>query len=213
MQLPRILLADDHRLVAEGLARLLVPEFELVAIVEDGVALIEAAQRLQPDLILADVSMPRLNGIDALEQLRAADCRAAVLFLTMHCDPIYAARALHGGAGGYVLKHAAPDELLTAIRAVLAGGTYVSPAVAALLERAQERSASVAQPAIMLTPRQREVLQLVAEGKTARQIAQTLFISVRTAEGHRANLMGLFGASGTLELIKRAAQHGFVSTA
>ena len=127
---PRILLADDHRLVAEGLKSLLNAEFELVGVVEDGRAMLEAARKLRPDVIVADITMPHLNGIDALVQLKRDDPRVRVVFLTMHPEVAYARRALEAGAAGYVLKHSAPAELIAAIRAALEGKTYVTPALA-----------------------------------------------------------------------------------
>ena len=121
MTRPRILLADDHRMLAEGLRSLLEPAYELVEIVEDGRGLVEAAVRLKPDVIVADITMPLLNGLDAVEQLRRLGCQAKVIFMTMHKDALYAARAMRGGASGFVLKHSASAELLTAIHEALAG--------------------------------------------------------------------------------------------
>ncbi len=129
MTRPRILMADDHRMVAEGLRSLLEPACELIEIVEHGQALVEAAQRLQPDVIVADITMPLLNGLDAVEQLRRLGCQAKVVFLTMHKDALYAARAMRAGASGFVLKHSASADLLTAIQEALAGRTYVTPAI------------------------------------------------------------------------------------
>src|SRR5262245_53319681 len=127
---PRILIADDHRIVAEGLKRLLQAEFELVGEVADGCALIDAAKAILPDVIVADISMPRLNGIDALAMLRKDNPQVKVVFLTMHHEIAYARRALESGATGFVLKHAATGELVAAIRAALEGKTYISPAIA-----------------------------------------------------------------------------------
>ena len=129
-QRPRVLLADDHRMVAEALKSLLAPEFDLVGVVEDGRALVEAAGRLRPDVIVADITMPHLNGIDALVQLRQHGDRVPVVFLTMHRDASFARRALDAGASGFVLKHSAPAELVTAIRAALEGKTYLTPQLA-----------------------------------------------------------------------------------
>jgi DNA-binding NarL/FixJ family response regulator len=126
---PRVLLADDDKIVAEGLARLLEPEFELVGIVEDGRQLLEAAEALNPEVVAADISMPRLNGIDAARQLKKAKPRLRIVFLTQHSDVVYAARALDAGASGYVLKHAAPEELVAAVRKALLGRTYVTPLI------------------------------------------------------------------------------------
>lgn len=183
---PRVLLADDHRLVAEGLKSLLSQEFELLDVVEDGRALVAAAKTLRPDVIVADITMPHLNGIDALAQLRTSDPAVKVVFLTMHPDVIYARRALEAGAVGYVLKHSAPAELITAIRAALKGQTYVTPTLAGDMFQAIRREPRPAtDPAEKLTPRQREILQLLAEGRSAKEIAGICAISTRTVEFHK----------------------------
>ena len=149
----RVLLADDHRLVAEGLSSLLSADYELVGVVEDGRALLDAAKRLRPDVIVADISMPKLNGIDALVQLRQEDKQVRVVFLTMHPEVAYARRAFEAGALGYVLKHAAPAELTTAIDAAMKGNTYVSPAIAGDLLRSMDPNAQrAADPAALLSP-------------------------------------------------------------
>jgi DNA-binding NarL/FixJ family response regulator len=210
MTRPRILVADDHRMLAEGLRSLLEPAYELVEIVEDGRALVEAAQRLDPDLIVADITMPLLNGLDAVEQLRHLGCQAKVIFLTMHKDPLYAARAMRTGASGFVLKHSASEELLTAIQEALAGRTYVTPAIAELLERLPDPAPDSDVP---LTRRQREVLQLFAEGHSAKEVAKLLHISARTAEGHKAQIMSLLGASSTADLVQCAIRHGLIAPA
>lgn len=203
----RIVMADDHRMVAEGLRSVLEPTYELVAIVGDGRELVEAAQRLDPDLIVADVTMPLLNGLDAVDQLRGLGCQAKVIFLTMHKDVLYAARALRSGASGFVLKHSAPTELLTAIHEALAGRTYVTPAIAELLKRSPDQAPD---HNVLLTRRQREVLQLFAEGHSAKEVGKLLHISARTAEGHKAQIMSLLGASSTAELVQCAIRHGLV---
>lgn len=168
----RVLLADDHRMVSEGLRSLLEPEFDLVEIVEDGRQLIEAAERLAPDVIVVDITMPLLNGLDAVEHLRKAGCRARIVFLTMHRDVTYAATALQAGASGFVLKQSASSELLTAIREAMAGRTYITPLLAERLLQMSDESDSENQTDIpILTLRQREVLQLFAEGRSAKQVA------------------------------------------
>ena len=211
MNRPRVLVADDHRIVAEGLRSLLEPEFELVEIVEDGRQLVEAAKRLSPDVIVADISMPLLNGLEAVEQLRTAKCKAKVIFLTMHKDATYAARALAAGASGFVLKHSASSELLTAIRESLMGRSYVTPAVAEMLEEITiSRSGSAAEPALDLTPRQREILQLFAEGRSAKEVAKSLHISTRTAENHKARIVKLLGLSTTADLVQYALRHRII---
>ena len=208
MSRPRILIADDHRMLAEGLRGLLEPAYELVEIVEDGRALVDAAQRLQPDVIVADITMPLLNGLDAVEQIRCLGCQAKVIFLTMHKDALYAARAMRAGASGFLLKHSASAELLTAIQEALAGRTYVTPAIAELLERLPDRTPDGDVP---LTRRQREVLQLFAEGRSAKEVAEMLRISARTAEGHKAQIMKLLGARSTADLVQCAIRHGLIA--
>jgi DNA-binding NarL/FixJ family response regulator len=204
-------MADDHRLVAEGLKSLLEDEFQLVEIVEDGAQMVEAAMRLSPDVILADITMPRLNGLEALEQLRSAKCTAKVIFLTMHKDATYAARALHAGAAGFVLKHSASAELVTAIRQALSGKTYVTPTLADnLKEWSDSRLRTEAESVPDLTPRQREVLQHFAEGRSAKEVAHSLHISTRTAENHKARIMKLLGLSTTAELVQYALRHQII---
>jgi len=205
----RVLLADDHQIVAEGLRSLLEPEFELVGIVADGRAMLSAARELRPDVVVLDISMPGLNGIEAAAQLRAAGSAARVIFLTMHREASYAARALDAGAAGFVLKHAAATELVAAIREAVQGRTYVTPLIAAdLLREYRDRGDHRATDFGQLTPRQREVLQLVAEGHSAKEIARLLHISPRTAEFHKARLMETLGATSTADLVRHAIHHG-----
>ena len=212
MNRPRVLMADDHRMVAEGLKRLLHPEFELVGVVEDGLALIEAAKKLHPDIIIADITMPGLNGLEALVQIKKECPRIKVVTLTMHREVAYARRALDAGASAFVLKHSAPEELLTAIRAALAGKTYISPAVAGeLLQDIKQDPEATNDPLTALTPRQREVLQLFAEGRSAKEIASLLSISARTAEFHKYKLMETLGLQNNSELTRFAIKHGIVS--
>jgi DNA-binding NarL/FixJ family response regulator len=208
---PRVLLCDDHRLVAEALKSLLAPEFDLVGVVEDGRALIGAAGTLRPDVIVADITMPHLNGIDALVQLRHGGDRVPVVFLTMHRDVIFARRALEAGASGFVLKHSAPAELVLAIRAALEGKTYLTPQLAGeVLESMKQGPEQTTDPVVSLTPRQREVLQLLAEGRSAKEIASSLAISARTVEFHKYQLMETLGLHTNAELIHFAIKHGLV---
>jgi DNA-binding NarL/FixJ family response regulator len=208
---PRVLLADDHLLVAEALESLLTPEFDLVGVVEDGRALVEAAGRLQPDVIVADVAMPHLNGIDALVQLRQGGDRTPVVFLTMHRDVTFARRALDAGATGYVLKHSASIELVDAIRAALQGRTYLTPQLAGeVLDAMKQTPGQSDDPIGPLTPRQREVLQLLAEGRSAKEIAASLSISARTVEFHKYQMMETLGIHTNAELIHFAIKHGLV---
>ena len=208
---PRVLLCDDHLLVAEALKSLLAPEFDLVGVVEDGRALVEAAGRLRPDVIVADVTMPHLNGIDALVQLRQSGDRVPVVFLTMHRDVTFARRALEAGASGFVLKHSAPAELVSAIRAALEGRTYLTPQLAGEVLASMKQSPDKGtDPVVSLTPRQREVLQLLAEGRSAKEIASTLSISARTVEFHKYQMMETLGLHTNAELVHFAIKHGLV---
>jgi DNA-binding NarL/FixJ family response regulator len=211
MKRARVLVADDHRMLAEGLRSLLEPEFELVGIVEDGRTLVTRAKELCPDVIIADITMPLLNGIEAVRQLQKADVPAKVVFLTMHQDVSYAAKAFELGAAGFVLKHSAASELVTALREALAGRTYVTPLIAGELMRAyRDGGAQRQDPAVDLTPRQREALQLFAEGRSAKEVAAILKISPRTAEVHKANVMKMLGIRTTAELAQYAVRHGII---
>jgi len=208
---PRLLLADDHLLVAEALKSLLAAEFDLVGVVEDGLALIEAARKLRPDVIVADVTMPRLNGIGALLRLRQEGNQVPVVFLTMHRDVSFARRALEAGASGFVLKHSAPFELVQAIRAALEGRTYLTPQLAAeVLEAMNQGRGRPKDPIASLTPRQLEVLQLLAEGRSAKEVAASLAISSRTVEFHKYQMMETLGLHTSAELIHFAIKNGLV---
>ncbi|MDM0085471.1 response regulator transcription factor [Variovorax sp. J31P179] len=206
MTKPRVLLADDHRMVAEGLKSLLAEEFELAGIVEDGLALVKAARELNPDAIVADISMPNLTGIDALVQLKRDNPQVRVVFLTMHRNPAYARRALQIGALGFVLKHSAPAELVLAVRAALEGRTFIAPDLAAEVFRTPAKKE--AGPAEALTSRQREILQLLAQGHSAKQIGAALNLSARTVEDHKYRLMETLGIENNAELIHFAIKHG-----
>lgn len=211
MTRPRILLADDHRMVAEGLKAILTAEFDLVGVVEDGRALLEAARSLRPDVIVTDLTMPNMNGIDAIPQILAEQPNMRIVVLTMHRDLVYARRALALGATGYVLKHDAPEELVRAIRAALAGRLFVTPELASeLLQAAVRDPARTEDPVARLTPRQREILQLLAEGKTAKEIGSRLGISARTVETHKYELMASAGLHSSAELVHFAIRHGIV---
>ena len=208
---PRVLLADDHLMVAEALTSLLSPEFDLVGVVEDGRQLIEAAGTLRPDVIVADITMPHLNGIDALIRLREEGNRVPVVFLTMHKDVTFARRALEAGASGFVLKHSASVELVAALHAALEGKTYLTPQLAGeVLEAMKQGPSQDSDPAASLTLRQREVLQLLAEGRSAKEIAASLSISTRTVEFHKYQMMETLGLRTNAELIHFAIKNGLV---
>lgn len=206
----RVLLCDDHLLVAEALKSMLAPEFDLVGVVEDGRAMVEAAGTLRPDVIVADISMPGLNGIDALVQLRQGGSRVPVVFLTMHQDVSFARRALEAGASGFVLKHSAPAELVLAIHAALEGRTYLTPQLTGEVLEAMKVRPEKKDPVVSLTPRQREVLQLLAEGRSAKEIASSLSISTRTVEFHKYQIMETLDLHTTADLTRFAIRHGLV---
>ncbi len=212
MNRPRVLLADDHRVLSEGLKSLLQPYFDVVGIVSDGRELVAASTGLDPDVVVLDISMPSLNGIDAARQLRSASLRAKFVFLTMHREVVYATRALEAGASGFVLKHSAASELVTAIQEALKGRTYITPQIASELVDAYRRCAPASVDGCgALTPRQKEVLQLVTDGRSAKEIAAILCISRRTAEFHKARLMETLGLHNTVELIQYAIRTGISS--
>ncbi len=198
-------------MVAEGIKGLLAGEFELAGMVEDGRALVKAARELRPDVIVSDISMPHLNGIEALALLKQHNPKVRVVFLTMHRDTAYARRALAAGAAGFVLKHSAPAELVLALRAALQGGTFITPDLAAELVRTAGGDAKgQADPVAAITPRQREILELLAEGKSAKEIASALNLSARTVEDHKYRLMESLGIDNSAELIRFAIKHGLV---
>jgi DNA-binding NarL/FixJ family response regulator len=211
MNRPRVLLADDHTMFSQGLQSLLEDDFDLVGAVADGEALVEAARRLNPDVIIVDISMPVMNGLDAVRQLKKDGATARIIFLTMHADDRLLAEAFRCGGSGYVLKQSAGEELITSIGKVLAGQKYVTPLIAT--EWAEDLTKRVrGTQKLTLTPRQREVLQLVIEGCTMKEIATRLGISTRTAESHKYEMMEGFGVETTAELIQYAVKLGLTST-
>jgi DNA-binding NarL/FixJ family response regulator len=212
MSKPRILIADDHQILAEGLRGLLEPEFEVVGVVADGRELVTAAKKHRPDVIIADVTMPSLNGIEAAKQLRDVGVKAKVVFLTMHRDVAYARLAMEAGAAGFVLKHSLASELVTAVREAIRGQTYVTPMIAGeLLQSYREGDSGPPDSVQRLTARQREVLQLIAEGRSAKEVAAVLKISVRTAEAHKARILEALKLRTTAELVQYAIRNGLIS--
>ncbi len=206
MRRARVLLADDHMMVAEGLSRILSSEFELAGIASDGAALVEDAVRLRPDVLVVDISMPVLNGIDATRKLHKLLPSARVIITTVHADPALVAAAFKAGASGYVLKRAAASELVAAIREALNGRCYISPMIVG--ETMTSLLSQNGPSSFALTTRQREVLQLVAEGRTSKEIAAILGVSVKTVEYHRWQLMHRLGLFSTAELTRYAIQQG-----
>lgn len=203
-----VLLADDHRVVAEGLKRLLETEFDLLGIVENGRALLTAARELKPDVIVSDITMPELNGIEAFEELKKDNPGIKVVFLTMHHSVAYARRALDAGAHGYVLKHSASEELILAVRAAAAGKTFVTPAIAGEVFQAMREGGDAGDPVARLTLRQREILRLLVDGHSAKVIAAQLDISPRTVEFHKYAMIETLGLSTSADLIRFALQNG-----
>ncbi|OLB77794.1 MAG: DNA-binding response regulator [Nitrospirae bacterium 13_2_20CM_2_61_4] len=214
MKRPTILLVDDHSLVLAGFHKLLETEFDILGTAEDGRALLDMAPKLKPDVVLLDISMPRMNGIEAGRQLKKSMPEVRLIFLSMHADPMYVTEAFRAGASGYVLKRSAASELLLAIQQVLKGRSYVTPLVTKTVLNTflslspKHRSKSFASD---LTPRQREVLQLVAEGNSTKKIADFLNISVKTVEFHKSQIMQELDIHTVAELTRFAIAQGLVS--
>jgi len=212
----RILLADDHAILREGIRALLEDQADMLVVGEaaDGRRAVELACELTPDVVVMDIGMPLLNGLEATRQIKHDCPQVAVLVLTMHDNEEYVSQVLAAGAAGYVLKRAASSELVTAIRAVAAGQSYLSPSVTKLLIESyvgrQPAAPAVVTPFDTLTAREREVLQLVAEGHTNSQIASLLNISLKTVKAHRSNLMQKLDMHDRGDLIKLAIQRGII---
>jgi DNA-binding NarL/FixJ family response regulator len=207
-----LLLADDHVIVLDGLARLLQAEFDLVGTVGDGEALLVAAEKLKPDVIVADVSMPLLNGIEAARRLKKMGSSAKIVFLSMHADVELATEAIRAGASAYVLKHSATESLSQAIWAALEGRVFVSPRISGdvmtNLRAPSHRSDGLG---CRLTPREREVLQLVAEGRTIRGISSILRVASRTVVFHKSNIMDKLGLRTTADLTQYAIKSRIIT--
>jgi DNA-binding NarL/FixJ family response regulator len=210
LKVPRVLIADDHGIVAESLRSLLEKSCEVVGVVRDGRELLVEAPKLNPDVIVIDIGMPLLNGLNAAERLKQSLPRARFVFLTMHDDPNLAAAALNLGTVGYVLKNAAPRELLTAISDVLQGKAYVTARLRPENWAVQEQR--VKQFSKDLTPRQQEVLQLLAEGRPMKEVADILKISERTVMFHKYHIMEVFNIRSNAELVLFAAKRHLIAT-
>jgi DNA-binding NarL/FixJ family response regulator len=207
----RVLLGDDHIIILEGVRHILEPHFDVVGAVSDGRALLAAVRELHPDVVVADISMPLLNGIEVARQLQKSQAGPKIIFLTMHPDATYATEAFRAGASGYVLKSSAADELVRAIQEALLGRVYVTPLVAGEVLSGLIRAPQSPEKLPSLTPRQREVLQLVAEGRSAKEIADILKVSPRTVEFHKFRIMDSLGLHSAAELTQYAIRHGIVS--
>lgn len=203
----RLILADDHTMFAEGLKSLLDEEFELLGTVGNGQDLVDITHRLNPEVIIVDISMPVLSGFDAIRRIRDLGSEAKVIFLTMHDDDTLVEEAFRCGGSGYVLKQAAGEELVEAIKQVSQGNRYVTPLVKSKRTDRLPRGATKS----MITPRQREVLKLISEGLTMKEIAAELAISTRTAESHKYEMMEALGVSTTADLIKYALKVGLIT--
>jgi DNA-binding NarL/FixJ family response regulator len=203
----RLLIAEDHALVIEGLRHILPPGIEIVGEVGDGRALVSAYSSLDPDIVIVDISMPLLNGIEATRQIRKLDSKAKIIFLTMHADVNYAMAALRSGGSAYVLKSSAAAEILTAIREVIAGRTYLSEPIDKAVARARAKE-TTRNGFFKLTARQREVLQLIGEGRTTKEIAELLHVSPRTVEFHRRRIIETLRLRTAAELIRYAVRGG-----
>ena len=208
---PRLLMADDHTLVLEGIRKLLENDFELVGAVEDGRALLHAAEQLRPDVILLDISMPLLNGIDACRQLAKSMPEIPVIFLTMHSDVAYLEEALRAGGAGYLLKRSAASELTSAINAVMNGKRYITPLID-WKEPATRRRNPSKPVSERLSTRQREVLQLVAEGRANKEIAALLNVSEKTVDFHKSCIKRELMLNSTAELTQFAIKHHMIGT-
>lgn len=208
----RVLLADDHTLITDALRKLLEGEFEVVGSVEDGRALLKAAIDLRADVVVLDIGLPLLNGLDAGQQLRERHPEIKIVYLTQNRDPNLAAEAFRRKASGYLLKNSAASELSLAIREAVRGRSYVSPVIAKGMMECMLNRVPGGEGLPGLTPRQREVLQLLAEGKSMKEVAAILCITTRTVEFHKYRLMELLSLKTNAELVQYAVRQGIVST-
>lgn len=214
MNKPSLVLAEDHTMIAQGIGKLLEQEYEIVSIVPDGRSLLEAVKKNQPDLVVADLSLPLLNGLEATRQIKKLFPSVRVVILTMHTDYRLVKDALAVGASAYVIKESAASELLSALKEVRRDQTYVSPVVAQSIDpenltAGQDEPQS--RPAIPLTQRQREILQLIAEGRSNKEIASILHLAIKTVEFHKTRIMRTLGSKSIPELTKYAIAHRIVT--
>jgi DNA-binding NarL/FixJ family response regulator len=207
----RILLADDHTMIAAGFQKLLEPHYEVVGSVADGHALLKAAGELKPDVVLLDIAMPLLNGLDAARALKKTMPQVKLIFLTMNADSDVASEALRAGASAYLLKNSQPSELLQAVHDVIRGISYVTPQVSQAMEASFIRDPRSLNRPKQLSQRQREVLQMLAEGRSLGEVASLLHITHRTARFHKARIMEELEVASISELVKYAIKHGMIS--
>jgi DNA-binding NarL/FixJ family response regulator len=208
---PRVLLADDHQMLLDALKGVLEPRCEVVGTVGDGRSLLEAAAKLQPDIIVVDIAMPQLNGLDAARQIKHSMPGVKLIFMTMNEDPYLVGEAFRAGASAYLVKRAAALELTDAIELVLKGRTYVTPSIAAGLDNIALRSPNVRDHAPEPTPRQREVIQLLAEGRSMKEVASALSITPRTVAAHKYAVMELLQLKTNADLVQYAIKHRIIS--
>ena len=208
----RVLIADDHTLIAELCKRLLEPEFEVIGTVSDGRALVRSAASLKPDVAILDIAMPVLNGLDAAEQLAEHLPRLKLIYLTMNSDPEVAAEAFRRGASAYLLKTCAATEIVSAVREVLRGRSYLSPGLSRdRVDFLRRQAKSLVEEEQKLTERQREVLQLLAEGKMMKEVGGILNMTTRTVAFHKYRIMEVLGAKSNAELVRYAVRNHMIS--
>lgn len=208
----RVLLGDDHALILDGIRASLQVQFDIVGQATDGKALVQSAERLRPDLVILDISMPLLNGFESARQIREILPSTKLIFLSQHLNPAYLKHALRVGATGYVLKAGATEELQEAIHTVLRGKTYITPSFGEdVIARLWNRSGGINEESEDLTDRQREILQLIVEGRSSKEMADLLHVSIKTIEFHRARIMNKLGVRTVAELTKVALQQGLIA--
>ncbi len=210
MKLPRVILADDHTLIAEALHRLIAPQFDVVATVADGHALLDSAASLKPDVVVVDIAMPLLNGLEAGRRLKQKMPGVKLIFLTMNEDPELAMEAMKSGASGYVLKQSAASELLHALQTALQGKSYVTPRIARRMQESFIRNPQGRKHHESLTPRQKEVVHLLAEGKSMKEAADILRLAPRTVAFHKYRVMQDLGLKTNADLIRFAIKNRIV---
>ena len=212
MNKPTVMLADDHTMIAEAFRNLLEPQYHVVATVHDGRSLVDKALQMQPDIVVVDVGMPLLNGLSAGQQLKQKLRKVKLIYLTMNDDPDLAAEALRTGGSAYLLKSSAASELLKSIHEVLRGGTYVTPKIKKGIEESFIRSNRPKVAEKKLTPRQVEVLQLLAEGKSMKEVGSVLSLTARTVAFHKYRIMEVLNVRSNAELIQYAVRNSLVSS-
>ncbi len=212
MNKPTVMLADDHTMIAEAFRNLLEPQYQVVATVHDGRSLVETALQIRPDIVVVDIGMPVLNGLSAGQQLKQKLQTVKLIYLTMNEDPDLAAEALQTGGSGYLLKSSAASELLKSIHEVLRGGTYVTPKIKKGIEESFIRSSRPKVAEKKLTPRQVEVLQLLAEGKSMKEVGSVLSLTARTVAFHKYRIMEVLNVRSNAELIQYAVRNSLISS-